>query len=57
MGREGGKERQETKMGDITNWEWCGLLKPQSDVSLPTRSHLLILPKQFYRLGTKHSNI
>ena len=39
------------------NWEWGGLLKsqgpPHSDAPLPIRPHLLILPKQFYQLGTK----
>lgn len=28
-----------------------------SDTPPPTRPHLLSLPKQFYRLGTKYSNV
>jgi len=28
-----------------------------SDITLPTRLYLLILPKQFYELGTMHSNM
>lgn len=36
-----------------------GLLKPQSwsGITPPTRSHLLILPKQLHQQRTKHSNI
>jgi hypothetical protein len=28
-----------------------------SDTLSPTRPHLLTLPKQFYQIGTKYSNI
>jgi hypothetical protein len=41
------------------NWEWDGLLKPQShsnDTPL-ARPHLLLLPKQFHQLGSKCLNL
>jgi hypothetical protein len=36
-----------------------GILKAHSTLSdtLPTRAYLLVLPEQFYSVGTKHSNI
>jgi hypothetical protein len=42
------------------DWIWHGHVKPQSpsqETLLPMKPHLLIFPKQFLQLGTKHSNI
>lgn len=43
-----------------TNWEWVGcwdLEAAPRDTLPPTKPHFLILPKLFYQLGIKYSNI
>lgn len=51
---------QSTSTRQRTNWEWHGLLKTQSPLSMTqpplTRSHLLVSLKQFHQQRTKYSN-
>lgn len=58
--RGGGRGRDRGTEHVHTNWEWLGLLKSQSPPSVthpPTRPHFLILSKEFYQPGAKHSQV
>jgi len=51
----GGKRRNE--IDDHLGMAWAFEAAKPSDTPLSTRPHLLILPKPFYQLGARHSNI